>query len=244
MKKSWVNIIEVSLFLILLLSPISGFTSSDGGDGKEWMTHIQAYIEADRLMVSNGIERKETFFEDIQRRSDSARRFDQGSPPTLQEIEGLLESPLIEERVTATVAVMLSKKYSPTIMKSLVKNLSEKGPNDQNLYELKGYTKFALKKAPRDQLKQYEQEIFKAIDEETNENLLFVVMTLYTDLSPQKSAVELTQLLIEHPSTIIKKTAYALLHKLGEEHRQQAISALKQRGDQETLKLIETWDGK
>lgn len=213
-----------------------------GGEAdKDWMTHIHAYIEEDRMMVENG--RNEKSLEAFNRRSEHAQKFRESNPPSIQEIEALLESSKIEERIVASVAVMLAKQYSPTVLKMLISNLGVKRPYDQSLFALKMYTKFALKQAPRDQLKQYEQEIFEAIDRETNENALFVMMTLYTDLSPQKSAVELTQLLIEHPSTIIKKTAYALLDRLGEEHRQQAISALKQRGDQETLKLIETWDG-
>lgn len=239
MKTIKINIKMVIFSSTLLLLPMSGLAG--GGIDGDWVAHIQAYIEEDRIMVENG--RNEKSLEAFNRRSEHAQQFRESNLPSIQEIEALLESPQIEEQIVASVAVMLAKQYSPTIVKRLTSNLGVKGPYDQSLFELKVYTKFALKKAPGDQLKQYEREIFEAIDGETNENTLFVMMTLYTDLSPQKSAVELTQLLIEHPSTIIKKTAYSLLDRLGEEHRQQAISALKQRGDQETLKLIETWDG-
>lgn len=239
MKTIKINIKMMIFSSTLLLLPMSGLAG--GGIDGDWMAHIQAYIEEDRIMVENG--RNEKSLEAFNRRSEHAQQFRESNLPSIQEIEALLESPQIEDQIVASVAVMLTKQYSPTIVKRLISNLGVKGPYDQSLFELKVYTKFALKKVPGDQLKQYEEEIFKAIDEETNENTLFVLMTLYTVLSPQKSAVELTQLLIEHPSTIIKKTSYSLLDRLGEEYKQQAINALKQREDQETLKLIETWDG-
>lgn len=223
-----------SIKFLLLVSLLSwGFNTSEGSV-KDWIIYAQAYIEADKLIALDGAEGKSTFLEDLKKRDEAVKQFKESKPPSVEEIEVLLNSQNVNEQVIACVGIMLTGKYSTPIIEKLIKNLQTHGP-----YDLKRYSVLSLGEVNLVDLGPYEDGILQAIEVESNEQALIDEMLFISRFSPEKSSRILTNLLANRESIRIKVFAYGNLHRLGPEYSQRAIEELKQKGDKETLKLID-----
>ncbi|MFC1824939.1 hypothetical protein ACFL9T_19695 [Thermodesulfobacteriota bacterium] len=221
--------ITLSLFLFLLFN--CSYAQEKEEKREAWITNARSFVEADRLLRLNAD--KPSAFEYLQKRNDSEKKFKDCKSPSIDKIEEMLSSDIIENQNIACVAVYISGNYSERTIKYLVRILQRNEP-----FELKRFSLFALKRVQLEDLKPFEESIFQAIESENDKFVLSEEILFLIKFPPEKSSKIARNLLLNKEDAGIKRLSYGLLHKLGPDFTNPVLKELERKGDNETLKII------
>lgn len=218
------------LFLIILLSSCSCSKEKEEKQ-EDWTTIARLFIEADMLLRLNAD--KPSSLEYLQARNDIEKKLRNSKAPSIREIEELLLSETIKNQNIGCVAVYINGHYSDIILKQLVGILHEKRP-----FELKRFSLLALKKVSLEDLAPFEKIIFQAIEREDDKFVLSEEILFVIKFPPEKSSRIARNVLFHKEDAGVKRLAYGLLHKLGQEYTKPVVEELEKIGDRRTLRII------
>lgn len=223
---------EIFLMILLCMLILSCHLKNGKEDNiSSWIYYAKSFIAADRLIRLNANE--PSFLEYLEERNRNATEIE-NYDPSVREIEKIISSNIIENQKIACVAVYSAGVYSDKILKYLVDILYL-----NSSYELKRFSLMALSKISPEDIEPYEMKIFKAIEKEKDELVLTEELIFLIRFSPNKTLKIAKYILINKKDAGVKRLAYTLLHRYDPEYARSILKELKQKGEIETLKIIE-----
>jgi len=201
----------------------------------KWLVIAEEYLAANRLIWGIPTTAKGAdFSEALAERDEIKRRFDQSEPPSYVTLEKKINSDVLEDQLIGCVGVMLSGRFSENILRQLLNNMFKKEASELKLYSL-----FALKHAEYKELEPFENDIFQALKQETDEWIIYNEIPWLTKFPKEKQKEILTYLFLKTESDATRIFAYAFLRKLGPAYKEEFLNRLKEDGNVEVLEFIE-----
>jgi len=199
---------------------------------KLWYKYAVEYIKADEIIIQHAIEKKETFLEDYNLRYKAETQLLNSSPPTLFELEQLLNSQNIIDKKVALVNIVKRHYYSYELFETI---LIQYDPN--NDYFLKFYSYQCFNFLDKDKIKQFEDEVIRITTLENNEAIIISAMPTLAMIDSPK-VVSLFVRFFKNGSLGLKRASYIYLKKMDEKYFKEVKKILVKENAIEALNFI------
>lgn len=223
---------QVLLVLFILYPLGSMLFSAEELKEKLWYKHALQYIEADKKMIQNAMEKKETFLEDYSLRYEAELKLFHSHPPTALELIALLNSKDVLDKKVALVNIMNKKIDSEALFETILK---QHDPKDDFLTKFYMYQCFKV--LNRDKMKQFEDGFIKILDRENNESLIISAMPTLVQVESSK-VIPLFVKYLKTGSFELKSASYIYLIKMGEKYLDTVKKILKEQKAIQALTFI------
>ncbi|KPK00842.1 MAG: hypothetical protein AMK71_07725 [Nitrospira bacterium SG8_35_4] len=201
----------------------SGVASSEQSTHPDWYVYAKQYIRFDnelpKLFTRESVTMEE-FKELNNHRDEAEKNFLNSLPPSKKEIGTLLSSSNIEDITIGTVSIYLLEKYHLDFIDTLINLLTSSDDKSTQRFIL-----LSFEKIPPDVLASYESVLLDYISKTDEGWMLFHKSEVLLKLTPEKSAVILSDWL-GRDSRLFKRVAYIYLGNLGTKYQENALDNL------------------
>ena len=157
--------------LIIILTVVQVSFCAENENKASWFNYAEQYIQADKEMLVNAAEKKNSFLEDYDSRLAAESKIRELSLPPLSSLEDLLKSRNDMDRKVALVLIMLKKINNEQLTNTILNRY-----NIKDEFFIKFYSHQALKHLTENQLSKIQNKLLNVYNTENNETVIISAM--------------------------------------------------------------------